>query len=49
MQKLVIVCGQPERCCRFCLQAQTRTWTQGEYADFEKGVLKNLSVRSDGL
>src|SRR3954447_18497977 len=27
----------------------TKTWTQGEFADFEKGVLKNLSVRSDGL
>src|SRR3954451_3240730 len=29
--------------------SQTRTWTQGEFADFEKGVIKNLSVRSDGL
>ncbi len=29
--------------------SQTKTWTQGEFADFEKGVLKNLSVRSDGL
>jgi len=28
---------------------QTRTWTQGTYQDFEKGVIKNLSVRSDGL
>ena len=27
---------------------QTRTWTQGESADFEKGILKNLSLRSDG-
>jgi hypothetical protein len=27
---------------------QTRTWTQGEAADFEKGILKNLSLRSDG-
>ena len=27
---------------------QTRTWTQGEAADFEKGNLKNLSLRSDG-
>ena len=27
---------------------QTRTWTQGEAADFEKGVLKNLALRSDG-
>lgn len=29
--------------------ASTRTWTQGEYADFERGVIRNLSVRSDGL
>src|ERR1017187_9758297 len=27
---------------------QTRTWTQAEAADFEKGILKNLSLRSDG-
>src|ERR1035441_8046076 len=27
---------------------QTRTWTQGEAADFEKGNLKNLALRSDG-
>ena len=30
------------------LAGQTRTWTQGESADFEKGILKNLSLRSDG-
>ncbi|MBZ5618272.1 MAG: hypothetical protein LAQ69_05975 [Acidobacteriia bacterium] len=29
--------------------SQTRTWSQSDYADFEKGVIKNLSVRSDGL
>jgi sugar lactone lactonase YvrE len=28
---------------------QTRTWSAGDYADFEKGNLKNLSLRSDGL
>ena len=28
---------------------QTRTWSQGEFADFEKGAIKNLSVRSDGV
>src|SRR5260370_24921465 len=30
------------------LGGQTRTRTQGEAADFEKGILKNLSLRSDG-
>ena len=27
----------------------TITWTQSDAADFEKGVLRNLSLRSDGL
>src|SRR5689334_2553464 len=29
--------------------SQTKTWTQGDYGDFQKGVVKNLSLRSDGL
>ena len=29
--------------------SQTRIWTQIDYADFDKGVLKNLALRSDGL
>ena len=32
-----------------CFAGETRTWSQSDYADFEKGVIKNLSVRSDGL
>jgi len=28
---------------------QTRTWTEADYADFEKGISHNLSLRSDGL
>ena len=35
-------------CRRLLAAGQTRTWTQGEAADFEKGILKNLSLRSDG-
>ncbi len=31
------------------LASQTRTWTTSDYSDFEKGNLKNLSLRSDGL
>src|SRR5690348_12324080 len=27
----------------------TRTWSQGDFADFEKGVIKNVSIRSDGI
>ena len=28
---------------------QTRTWSQGDFADFQKGVIHHLSVRSDGV
>jgi sugar lactone lactonase YvrE len=28
---------------------QTHTWSQSDFSDFEKGNLKNLSLRSDGL
>ena len=28
---------------------QTRTWSQSDYTDFQKGVIKNLSLRSDGV
>ncbi len=28
---------------------QTQVWTQSEYADFSRGVINNLSMRSDGL
>ena len=28
---------------------QTQIWSQGDYADFERGVISNLSIRSDGL
>jgi hypothetical protein len=29
--------------------SQTRTWSESDYSDFEKGNLKDLSLRSDGL
>jgi hypothetical protein len=29
--------------------AQTKTWQESDYSDFEKGTLRNLSLRSDGL
>jgi hypothetical protein len=31
------------------LAGDTRTWTQSSLSDFEKGVAKNVSIRSDGL
>src|ERR1041385_6360667 len=27
---------------------QTRTWSQGDFSDYDKAILKNLSLRSDG-
>jgi len=27
---------------------QTRTWSQSDFSEFEKGIIKNLSLRSDG-
>jgi sugar lactone lactonase YvrE len=35
--------------CAAVFAGETHIWTQGDYADFEKGIVKNLSVRSDGL
>jgi hypothetical protein len=32
----------------FCFAGETRSWTQSNYAEFQKGNLKNLSIRSDG-
>ncbi|MCL5743745.1 MAG: hypothetical protein M1541_07435, partial [Acidobacteria bacterium] len=31
-----------------CFAVETRTWSQNDYSDFEKGNLKNLSLSSDG-
>ena len=28
---------------------ETRTWTEADYSDFEKGISHNLSLRSDGM
>ncbi len=35
--------------CAALFATQTRTWSQSDYADFEKGIIRHLSVRSDGL
>jgi hypothetical protein len=39
----IAIFGLPAYC------SQTRTWSQSDYSDFEKGNLKNLSLRADGL
>jgi len=48
-------CKLSRRALFFCALAaalfagQTRTWSEGDYAGFQKGVAKNLSLRSDGV
>src|SRR5579863_8455570 len=31
-----------------CLAGETRYWTESDFQSFQKGNLKNLSIRSDG-
>lgn len=31
-----------------CIAGETRSWIQSDYKDFEKGNIKDLSIRSDG-
>src|ERR1700689_5533857 len=33
---------------RLCLAGETRTWTESDYQNFQKGNLNKLSIRSDG-
>ncbi|MGD0500054.1 MAG: hypothetical protein ABSC23_16645 [Bryobacteraceae bacterium] len=35
--------------CTALFAGDTQTWSQGSFEDFGKGVVKNLSTRSDGL
>jgi sugar lactone lactonase YvrE len=35
--------------CAASYATQTKVWTQGDFADFQKGVIKNLALRSDGV
>ena len=35
--------------CTAAFAGSTRTWSESDYAEFEKGNLKNLSLRSDGV
>jgi hypothetical protein len=36
-------------CAAPLFAGETRTWSEADYTDFDKGVAKNLSLRSDGL
>ncbi len=50
MKKILLFAGAAlaSACC-LLLAGQTHTWSQNDFSDFEKGVIRNLSVRSDGL
>lgn len=39
---LLAVCGT------LCFAVETQVWEQAQQSDFERGILKNVSVRSDG-
>ena len=44
-----IICTAALAALAVCVWAgQTRSWVETDYPDFEKGVIKNLSLRSDG-
>jgi sugar lactone lactonase YvrE len=41
------ICGVGLLACPL-FGGQTRTWSQSDFADFEKAIVKNISLRSDG-
>lgn len=47
MKKLISICGVGLLACPL-FAGQTRTWSESDYSDFEKGIVKNLALRSDG-
>jgi len=48
MKKLLSICVPGLLACLMVFAGQTRTWSQGEFQDFERGIVKNLSLGSDG-
>ncbi len=48
MKKLIICVASAATLAACAWAGQTRTWVEADYSDFEKGILKNLSLRSDG-
>ena len=48
MKKVIICVASLATLAASVWAGQTRTWVETDYSDFEKGVLKNLSLRSDG-
>ena len=48
MKKVIICVASVATLAASVWAGQTRTWVETDYSDFEKGVIKNLSLRSDG-
>lgn len=48
MKRLIPCVAIAATLAAFAWAGQTRSWVETDYADFEKGVLKGLSLRSDG-
>jgi len=48
MKKLLSIGVPGLLACLMVFAGQTRTWSEGEFQDFEKGIVKNLSLGSDG-
>ena len=48
MKKVIICVASIATLAASVWAGQTRTWVETDYSDFEKGVIKNLSLRSDG-
>src|SRR5579864_6428998 len=48
MKKVIMCVASLATLVSFAWAGQTRTWVETDYSDFEKGVIKNLSLRSDG-
>jgi WD40 repeat protein len=49
MKTSLLQWGAGIACAASLFAGQTHIWSQGEFSDFEKGNIKNLSLRSDGL
>jgi len=48
MKKVIICVASLATLAASVWAGQTRTWVETDYSDFEKGVIKKLSLRSDG-
>src|SRR5438045_1741558 len=48
MKKLLIGAAALATLAAWAWAGQTRSWVETDYSDFEKGVIKSLSLRSDG-